>query len=176
MKYILEFKIGNVDASLELVFNNTRQWAFHVNPTAELNAPQDWEKITATRVLLAAAVFGASNDAAAVFGASHDYATITYFIQPRDADAFLFGTESADEAAVALAAYVCTLIAHEYEPEVTEDAVAEAKADAENACAHADWSVFHTLMKDGYPYHEDFMNGVYNFANMASVWIAPGKF
>ena len=53
MKHILEFKIGNVDASLELVFNNTGPWAFHVNPTAELNAPQDWEKITATRVLLA---------------------------------------------------------------------------------------------------------------------------
>ena len=167
MKHILEFKIGNVDASLELVFNNTRKWAFHVNPTAELNAPQDWEKITATRVLLAAAVFGASND----------YDTITYFMQTgEDNTQFMFGTESADEAAIALAAYVCTLIAHEYEPEVTEDAVAEAKADAENACANADWSVFHTLMKDGYPYHVDFMNGVYDHANMASVWIAPGKF
>ena len=166
-KHILEFKIGNVDASLELVFNNTRKWAFHVNPTSELTAPQDWEKITATRVLLAAAVFGASND----------YDTITYFIQTgNDNTAFLFGTESADEAAVALAEYVYTLISHEYEPEVTEDAVAEAKAAAETACANARWSVFHTLMQDGYPYYKDYMNGVYDFANMASVWIAPGKF
>lgn len=162
----IAFDLGGVCASVELGFNNTRQWAFHVKPTETLDV-QNWEKITANRVLLAACVFGAYSECD----------TITYFMQTeRDNADALFGTESADVAAIALAEYVYTLIGHEYDPLVTADVLAQTKASADEACAKANWSVFQTLMSDGYPYHEQYMNCLYDFANQASVWITPNKF
>jgi hypothetical protein len=164
MEYDIGAQIGGKFASLTLSTKASGRWAFSVAPTSEVDET-DWLQVTANRVALAAVIFGAAD-------------------RPEDVSNFVgddegvFGTESANEAAEAIAVYVQTIIVPsraELQSDVGKTRLLTAKQQAESLCLAADWSAFYTAMDRAGDYFMEYMKALLDEANAAHVWLAPGK-